>query len=77
MRALAGDPQPPDPRQGMFRSPIPRTARALALATLLAAAAPALARTPDFTTEQASVLQWREERFASLTSDTGWLTLTG
>ena len=31
----------------------------------------------DPTTEQVSVLAWRQERFSSLTSDDGWLTLAG
>lgn len=46
---------------------------------LLGAALPtaALSAPVDAATEQASVLAWREQRFASLTSDGGWLTLTG
>ncbi len=31
----------------------------------------------DFPSEQANVLAWRDQRFASLTSDSGWLTLAG
>jgi uncharacterized protein (DUF1684 family) len=48
----------------------------LALAAL-AAIAPAFAAAVDAAAEQASVLAWRQQRFASLTSDTGWLTLAG
>ncbi len=42
-------------------------------ATLASLPAPAV----DFATEQADVLAWRQSRFASLTSDSGWLTLVG
>ena len=50
----------------------------LALATAaLAMLTPLLAAAVDPATEQAQVLAWRQQRFASLTSDTGWLTLAG
>jgi uncharacterized protein len=45
-------------------------------AAALVAAAPLLAA-PDPATEAADVLAWRQQRFASLTSDSGWLTLAG
>ena len=44
---------------------------------LLATTWPALAAAVDFATEQANVLAWRQQRFASLTGDSGWLTLAG
>ena len=51
------------------------------LALLGAVALAALARlgaaAPDAAAEEASVLKWRAERAAALTSDTGWLTLAG
>jgi uncharacterized protein (DUF1684 family) len=43
----------------------------VALSALVPAAA------ADAATEQANVLNWREQRRAELTSDTGWLTLAG
>jgi hypothetical protein len=48
-------------------------------ALMLGVALPLLAATGpvDFAAEQASIQQWREQRAASLTSDTGWLTLAG
>ena len=46
-------------------------------ALLLATAWPVLAAAVDFATEQANVLAWRQQRFASLTGDSGWLTLAG
>jgi uncharacterized protein (DUF1684 family) len=65
----------------MFRTLTRRLPRALAVLTLGAALAPppaATAATPvDPAAEQTSVLQWREQRFSSLTSDAGWLTLAG
>jgi uncharacterized protein (DUF1684 family) len=45
-------------------------------AAALVAAAPLLAAL-DPATETADVLAWRQQRFASLTSDSGWLTLAG
>jgi uncharacterized protein (DUF1684 family) len=45
-------------------------------AAALVAAAPLLA-VADAASEQADVLAWRQQRFASLTSDGGWLTLAG
>ncbi|HUA90031.1 MAG TPA: hypothetical protein VL994_11390, partial [Steroidobacteraceae bacterium] len=50
--------------------------RALAAALALLACAPA-ALAVDFQSEQAAVLAWRQQRFESLTSDSGWLTLAG
>jgi uncharacterized protein (DUF1684 family) len=66
----------------MFRTRILRLPVALAATlTLGAALAPTQAAAPaaavDSAAEQAGVLQWREQRFSSLTSDTGWLTLAG
>jgi hypothetical protein len=66
----------------MFRTPILHLPVALAATlTLGAVLAPTQAAAPaaavDSAAEQASVLQWREQRFSSLTSDTGWLTLAG
>ena len=66
----------------MFRTRILRLPVALAATlTLGAALTPPQAAAPaaavDSAAEQASVLQWREQRFSSLTSDTGWLTLAG
>lgn len=52
------------------------TARIL-LASLWAALATAGACAADEKAERASVEQWRSERIAELTSDTGWLTLAG
>ncbi len=66
----------------MIRTLIRRLPLALA-ATLTLGAAPGptpAAAAPagvDSAAEQASVLSWREQRFSSLTSDTGWLTLAG
>jgi uncharacterized protein (DUF1684 family) len=66
----------------MFRTLSRRISAALAVTLALG---PALAPAPtsaadgpvDFALEQASVLKWREQRFSSLTNDTGWLTLAG
>src|SRR5579883_1132154 len=55
---------------------MPRLLATLALA-LGAAASAQPAPAVDFDTEQADVLAWRQQRFASLTSDSGWLTLAG
>jgi uncharacterized protein len=46
------------------------------LAAALVAAAP-LPAAVDPASEQADVLAWRQQRFASLTGDSGWLTLAG
>src|SRR5207244_8047168 len=62
----------------------PFAASALALA-LAVALAPATAERPatgtqpavDGEAERASIETWRAERIRRLTSDTGWLTLTG
>lgn len=55
-----------------------RTRAWAALATLaLAAAALAAAALAAATDEQAGVMQWRAQRIAALTSDTGWLSLVG
>jgi uncharacterized protein (DUF1684 family) len=51
------------------------TATFLALA--LAVLAPLGVASPDPAAEEASVLKWRAERAATLTSDSGWLTLAG
>jgi uncharacterized protein len=66
----------------MIRTLIRRLPLALAATLTLGAApgrAPAAAApaSVDSAAEQASVLSWREQRFSSLTSDTGWLTLAG
>jgi uncharacterized protein len=50
---------------------------ALAALALPVTRAAAPAGVPDPEAERAAVLAWRAERLASLTSDTGWLTLTG
>lgn len=49
----------------------------LLLASLWVALATATTCVADQKTERASVEQWRRERIAELTSDTGWLTLVG
>jgi uncharacterized protein (DUF1684 family) len=49
----------------------------LALAAAVVAGAPLLAAAVDPATEQADVLAWRQQRFASLSGETGWLTLAG
>jgi uncharacterized protein len=49
----------------------------IALAALALAVTRAAAAAPDPEAERAAVLAWRAERLASLTSDTGWLTLAG
>src|SRR5690348_9004456 len=49
--------------------------RTVVRALFLAAAATANAASPP--SEQASVAQWRTERVAELTNDTGWLNLVG
>jgi uncharacterized protein len=46
-------------------------------ALTLAASVPLAAAATDPAAEEASILKWRQERAASLTSDTGWLTLAG
>jgi uncharacterized protein (DUF1684 family) len=66
----------------MFPKPIRRTSAALAAPFMLAAAlarpaAAADVAAVDPSIEQANVLEWRAQRFSSLTSDTGWLTLAG
>jgi uncharacterized protein len=53
------------------------TSLCLALATAALTSAAAIPAAVDPAAEQASVLAWRQQRFASLTSDTGWLTLAG
>jgi uncharacterized protein len=50
--------------------------RLILAAAALTAAAPLLAAV-DPASETADVLAWRQQRFASLTSDSGWLTLAG
>ena len=55
---------------------LPMHVRALAAALALLACAPA-APAVDSQSEQAAVLAWRQQRFESLTSDSGWLTLAG
>jgi uncharacterized protein (DUF1684 family) len=55
----------------------PTLLRLALAAAALAGAAPLLALAVDPGSEQADVLAWRQQRFASLTSDTGWLTLAG
>ncbi len=55
----------------------PTSLRLALAAAAMAAAAPLLAAALDPATEQADVLAWRQQRFASLTSDSGWLTLAG
>ena len=52
-----------------------KSAALTALATM--AAWTAAASSVDPKTEQANIEQWRAKRLASLTSDTGWLTLAG
>jgi len=60
-----------------------RAASGLPLALVLAVAlwpAPGAAAGPDaaaLATEQSAIARWRAERVESLTSDNGWLTLTG
>jgi uncharacterized protein len=51
-------------------------AAALAPLALYASPAPPVAEPPT-AAEQAAVLAWRAQRLAALTSDSGWLTLTG
>jgi uncharacterized protein len=46
-------------------------------AALLLTLAPVLAAPPDAAQEQQAVAEWRAKRAASLTSDSGWLTLAG
>jgi|ERR1700722_12681298 len=55
----------------------PTPLRLALAAAALATAAPILNAAVDPASEQADVLAWRQQRFASLTSDTGWLTLAG
>lgn len=55
----------------------PTSLRLALAAVLVAGAAPILAAVLDPATEQADILAWRQQRFASLTSDSGWLTLAG
>jgi uncharacterized protein (DUF1684 family) len=47
------------------------------LASLCAALAATAAAASDLNTERASIEQWRTERIAELTNETGWLTLVG
>lgn len=55
----------------------PRSLCLALAAAALAGAATVLAAAVDPAAEQADVLAWRQQRFASLTSDSGWLTLAG
>ena len=48
---------------------------AFVFSVALSASVPAAAA--DAATEQTNVLNWRAQRRAELTSDTGWLTLAG
>jgi uncharacterized protein len=82
----------PADRSAQSRAPRPLLATVLLAACLLAApvpppraAAPAATSSSSsaldpgaaLESERASVAAWRQERLASLTSDSGWLTLTG
>jgi len=56
---------------------LPTSLRLALTAAVLAGAAPLLAAAVDPATEQADVLAWRQQRFASLSGESGWLTLAG
>ena len=60
-----------------MRSPRHSHVTLIALTLCAALTASATAAAADPAAEQASVLGWRAQRLAELTSDTGWLTLAG